>query len=255
MQKEKAAKANKTKEVKQVMLDDVRKRPEIVALITAANDYLKVRGYTEHGLRHVGFVSKTTANILRELKYDERTIELGAITGWIHDIGNAVNRLNHGITGAAMAYEILSRMHMPATEICIIISAIGNHEEQNGLPVNPVSAALILADKADAHRTRVRRESYDKNDIHYRVNYAIKKNYLSIDSEKRIIKLVIFMDESSSVMDYLQIFLSRMVLSEQAADFLDCKYELVINNTVINNHRTIIPTVLKQSETEVTVSE
>lgn len=246
-------KENITTPKKPITLDIIRKKPEIAELIKAANEYLRIRGYTEHGLRHVGFVSKTTTNILKELNYDERTIELGAIAGWIHDIGNAVNRKNHGLIGASMAYGILTKIGMPASEVCAIIGAIGNHEEENGIPVNCVSAALILADKADAHRTRVRATIIRENDIHDRVNYAIKKNYLSIDAQNKVIKLVIFMDSSSSVMDYLQIYLSRMVLSEQAAEFLGCKFELVINNTVINSHsKTPVPNV--QSDTEVKVS-
>ncbi|MDR0856177.1 MAG: HD domain-containing protein [Clostridiales bacterium] len=238
-----------------VTLADVKRRPEVQALITAANECLKVLGYTEHGLRHVGFVSVTTANILRLLGYDARMVELGAIAGWVHDVGNAINRDRHGITGAAMVYEILLRMGMPVSEVCLIIGAVGNHEEQNGTPVNPVSAALILADKADAHRTRVRMDAYDPTDIHDRVNFSIKKNVVTVEPEKRVIRLKLIMDNTSSVMDYLKIYLTRMALSEQSAAFLGCKYELVINNTIINNHNAKPVAQQETSTTEIKASD
>lgn len=222
-----------------VTLDDVKNNAEFKSLIEASNNCLKALGYTEHGLRHVGYVSKTTSNILSTLGYDARTVELGAIAGWIHDIGNAINRKHHGLTGSVLAYEILIRMGMDATEAGLIISAIGNHEEETGTPVNEIAAALILADKSDAHRSRVRRETADVHDIHDRVNLAIKKNYLAIDKAKKIIRLVIQMDSTSATMEYLQIYLSRMVLSEKAAAYLGYWFELVINGNVINRRRPI----------------
>lgn len=222
-----------------VTLDMIRANAEFRKLIDAANTNLEYMGYTEHGLRHVGYVSKTTANILTELGYDARTVEVGAIAGWIHDIGNAINRKHHGLTGATLAYDALNRMHMPAEEIAVIIGAIGNHEEETGLPVNPVSAALIIADKSDAHRSRVRKKTYNEGDIHDRVNMAIKKNYLVVDKEKRKIRLVIFMDDISSTMDYMQIYLTRILLCEKAAEFLGCVFELVINGSVINRQKKI----------------
>ena len=200
-----------------ITLKDVKQNEEFIRLIDACNECLKILGYTEHGIRHVGYVSKTTENILRTLGYDARTIELGAIAGWIHDIGNAINRKDHGLTGSVLAYDILIRMGMPPSEVTQIIAAIGNHEEQSGTPMNPISAALIIADKSDAHRSRVRRETADRRDIHDRVNLSIKKNYLAIDKDKKTIRLVIQMDNTSATMEYLQIYLSRMVLSEKAA--------------------------------------
>ncbi|GHV02939.1 phosphohydrolase [Clostridia bacterium] len=241
---------------KRVTLQDVKSNPRIKSLINGANRYLEVKGYTEHGLRHVGYVSNTTRNILEELGYDERTCELGAIAGWMHDIGNSVNRLYHGMTGATLAFDILDRMKMDPDEISLIMLAIGNHEEDYGLPVNPVSAALILADKSDAHRTRVRRGEFDPDDIHDRVNYAIKKNFVVVDKARKAIKLVLFMDHSSSLMEYFQIYMPRMVLSEQAATFLGCTYELVINDLVINSHRLPQkPSKLTLSDSEKNVSE
>lgn len=221
-------------------LEMIRANNEFRKLIDAANTNLEHMGYTEHGLRHVGYVSKTTANILSELGYEERTVELGAIAGWIHDIGNAINRKHHGLTGATLAYDALSRMHMEIDEIALIIGAIGNHEEETGLPVNPISAALIIADKSDAHRSRVRKKTFDYNDIHDRVNMAIKKNYLVVDKEKRKIRLVIFMDDISSTLDYMQIYLTRILLCEKAAEFLGCVFELMINGAVINRQKSVV---------------
>ena len=175
-------------EKKLITLKDICENPDIADLVNGANRALEVMGYTEHGPRHVGFVSRTAANILRELGYEERTVELAAITGWLHDVGNLINRVNHGITGAALIIPILSNMGMPMHEIVQIAGAIGNHEEQVGKPISSISAAIIIADKIDAHRTRVRRGKYDYNDIHDRVNYAINQNNLSVDSQERIIK-------------------------------------------------------------------
>lgn len=238
-----------------VTLGAVKENAEFKSLIEASNNCLKALGYTEHGLRHVGYVSKTTANILSTLGYDSRTVELGAIAGWIHDIGNAINRKHHGLTGSVLAYDILIRMGMLPEETAIIIAAIGNHEEETGTPVNAVAAALILADKSDAHRSRVRRETADVRDIHDRVNLSIKKNYLAIDKTKRIIRLVIQMDNTSATMEYLQIYLSRMVLSEKAAAYLGYWFELVINGNVINRRRPYGKSVDRPKAGETEVSE
>lgn len=230
--------------MEKITLDDVKNNREFAALIDRANFNLEKMGYTEHGIRHVGYVSKTTANILREVGCDERTIELGAIAGWIHDIGNAVNRLNHGLTGAVMSMSLLQNMGMDMDEISLIMAAIGNHEEQSGVPVSEVSAALILADKSDTHRSRVRRKNFSVNDIHDRVNMSIKKNYLAVNQSDKTIRLLIIMDhEMSSIMDYFEIYLSRMILCEKAAQYLGYKFELVINGRVINNQQARIGSV------------
>lgn len=242
--------------MKRITLEDVKSDADIRALIEATNHNLEVMGYTEHGLRHVGYVSRTTANILRELGYDERTVELGAITGWIHDIGNAINRKNHGLTGAGLAFGLLKNSGMDMTEIATVMGAIGNHEEETGIPVSPVSAALIIADKSDAHRSRVRRDRYDLKDIHDRVNMSIKKNSLVVDAKHRVIRLVICMDETSALMEYLQIYLSRMILSEKAAAYLGCSFELVINGALINRQtEKPTPVVLTGDEREVSAEE
>lgn len=238
--------------MKRITLEQVKADKSIHALIEAANHNLEVMGYTEHGLRHVGYVSRTTANVLRELGYDERTVELGAIAGWLHDVGNAINRKHHGLTGATLAFQLLVGLGMDMTEIGVITGAIGNHEEETGLPVSPVSAALIIADKSDAHRSRVNRKNHDPKDIHDRVNLSIKKNSLIVDGKQRKIRLVIYMDESSALMEYLQIYLTRMVLSEKAASFLGCSFELVINGALINRHELPVrPVKLSAGEKEV----
>ncbi|MCL2234252.1 MAG: HD domain-containing protein [Firmicutes bacterium] len=219
-----------------ITLKNVQDCLEIQTLINAANDNLEVMGYTEHGMRHVSYVSKNAAMVLEELGYDERTVELAAIGGFMHDIGNMVNRHNHGLTGALMAYEALLRMGMCPKEVVKITAAIGNHEEETGTPVSEVAAAVIIADKSDAHRTRVRRKSFNKDDIHDRVNNAIKKNFLAVDKEKRVISLFIYMNKTSAIMEFLKIYLSRIILCERAATYLNCAFELVINDKVINKH-------------------
>ena len=221
---------------KSISLDEVRNNAKVKELINTANTVLEAMGYTEHGLRHVGYVSKTAGDILRTLSYDERTVELGEIAGWVHDVGNAINRNFHGLNGASMLYPILNEIGFPIEETAQILAAVGNHEADTGIPVSPISAALIIADKSDAHRTRVRRKDYNVNDIHDRVNYSIKKNWVSVDVEKRVIVYRLFMDSSSSVMEFMQIFLSRMTMCEQAAELLNCRFDIVINDRLINNH-------------------
>lgn len=222
-----------------VTLASVKANEEIRTLIDTANHNLEVMGYTEHGIRHVSFVSHATSEILSELGYDDRTVELGAIAGWVHDIGNAVNRRRHGITGAVLTYRILSSMGMPPEEVALIVGAIGNHEEDIGVPVNPVCASLIIADKSDAHRSRVRRDKYNLNDIHDRVNLSIKKNFITVDKEKKVIRLFIYMDYISSPMEYMQIYMSRLVLCEKAAAALGCMFELIINGSAVNRKQDI----------------
>jgi metal-dependent HD superfamily phosphatase/phosphodiesterase len=218
----------------EITLSELRSNETINALIRAANDALAVLGYTEHGPRHVGYVSRAAANILENLHYSPRMVELAAMAGWIHDVGNAVNRTNHGITGATLLLPILREIGLPMEEIMILIGAVGNHEEQNGTPINPVSAAVIIADKSDAHRTRVRKGHYDPKDIHDRVNYAIKKNWIEVDSENHVIRFAMEMDNSSSVMDFMQIYLTRMFMCEKSARLLGCRFEVVINERVVN---------------------
>ncbi|MGI6115861.1 MULTISPECIES: HD domain-containing protein [unclassified Clostridium] len=223
-------------ENKIITIDDVRNDPQISALVHYANHIMSVMGYTEHGPRHVGVVSRVTTDILRELDYPKRTLELAEIAGWVHDVGNIVNRTDHGLNGAVMLLPILQQMGMPIEEVLRIVSAVGNHEEQHGTPVSEISAALIIADKSDAHRSRVRRGRYNPEDIHDRVNMSIKKNWVEVDKTNRVIRFELIMDGTSSVLEFLQIYMSRMVMSEDAAHFLGCRLEIVINGMIINNH-------------------
>lgn len=222
-----------------VTLKEVKQNSTVNALIRATDKCLEVMNYTEHGERHANYVSSITGKILKELGYTDRTIELGLIAGYLHDIGNSINRKFHGITGANLAFNVLSKMNMDDEEIALIIGAIGNHEEEIGVPVNPISAALIIADKSDAHRTRVHKTSFDNNDIHDRVNYAIKKNVVEVDAEKKLISSFIYMEDTSSVMEYFEIYLSRIVISEKAAKFLGTTFRLYINDVLINNIKEI----------------
>lgn len=221
---------------KQISLEDVKNNEKIKVLVNTANKVLEAMGYTEHGLRHVGYVSKVAAEILETLSYEKRLVELAAITGWVHDVGNAINRNFHGLNGASMLYPLLNEIGFPIEETAQILTAVGNHEADTGHPVSPISAALIIADKSDAHRTRVRRKSYNINDIHDRVNYSIKKNWLTINKKSRIIQYKLVMDNSSSVMEFMEIFLSRMAMCEKAAELLECRFDIVINDILINNH-------------------
>jgi metal-dependent HD superfamily phosphatase/phosphodiesterase len=221
-----------------VTLEDIQANEEISALIREANNVLTAIGYTEHGQRHVGYVSATAAAILRKLDFPDRTVELAAIAGWVHDVGNVVNRKHHGLNGAVMLFPILREMGMEMEEICQVMSATGYHEEETGTPVSEVSAALIIADKSDAHRTRVRKGKYDPYDIHDRVNYSIKKNWVEVDPVNRVIRYEMTMDATSSVMEFMQIFLTRMRMCEKAAEFLECRLDIVVNGVTINNQRT-----------------
>jgi len=218
-----------------ITLQDVRNNPDITALVDQANLALGALGYTEHGPRHVGYVSRAASKILQDLGYPERTVELAAITGWVHDVGNAVNRFDHGLTGAALILPLLKDMGMPMGEIAQIMTAVGNHEEQTGYPVTEIAAALIIADKSDAHRTRVRRKNINPADIHDRVNYSIKKNWITVDAQSKVISYEMIMDETSSVMDFMTIYLSRMTLCEQSAKTLGCSFRIIINGVLVNN--------------------
>ena len=218
-----------------ITLQDIRQHEDIQALIRAGNRYLEALGYTDHGPRHVSYVSRTASSILRALGYSQREVELAAIAGWVHDVGNSVNRHDHGPNGAVMLLPILRGMGMDMNDVMEIITAVGNHEEQSGFVSSAVSAALVLGDKSDAHKTRVRGGKPDPNDIHDRVNFSIQENRVEVDRRERVIRHELTMDESSSVMEYLQIYHSRIVMCEQAAQFLKCSFELVINGQVVNN--------------------
>jgi len=209
---------------------DIVKDPEVVVLVAEADRQLAVLGYTEHGPRHARLVAKNARSVLVALRAEERLTELAAIAGYLHDIGNVVSRDKHERISALLARDILLRLGMDYREAAQIMAAIGNHDENGGSPVSEVSAALILADKADVHKSRVRNPGLIKFDIHDRVNYAVKRSALTVRSEDRGIRFDLTVDTSvSSVMEYFEIFLSRMVISRRAADFLKCHFELVIN--------------------------
>ena len=211
--------------------NDIKNNPAIKTYITKADESLKVLGYTEHSFMHVGRAAFDAARILTELGYDEHTVELTKIAGYLHDIGNLVNRVEHSQSGAVMAFRILDNLGMPPEDIATVVTAIGNHDEGTGVPVNAVSAALIIADKADVRRSRVRNSDSSTFDIHDRVNYSVEKSELLIDAENKVITLKIQIDtEISSIMDYFEIFLERMTMCRRAATRLGLSFKLTINN-------------------------
>lgn len=210
-------------------LADVENNESLGHLIKRANEYLSVLGYTEHGIRHVTYVSRTTGRILRELGHDGRYVELGEIAGYLHDVGNMHNRKFHGPHGANLVYTELRRMGVPLEEICEITIAIANHEEEIGIAATPLTAALIIADKSDAHRTRVHQKRPGR-DIHDRVNLAITDSKVEVDAASRVITLEIEFDSSMcQIMDYFEIYLKRMEMCKEAASALGCRFKLVIN--------------------------
>lgn len=213
-------------------LEDVMKNEEVQAFVNASQKQLKALGYTEHSNRHIGIVSKRTGEILQKLGFDERTIELGKIAGYLHDIGNCVNRVDHAHTGAILAYNILKEMGMSAEERTEIMMAIGNHDEGTGTAVSDISAALILADKSDVHRDRVVNTNMSTFDIHDRVNYAVTDANLEVDGEKRKVTLTLTIDTKiCPVLNYFQIFMDRTMMSKYAAKYLNVWFELIINET------------------------
>lgn len=215
-----------------VTLEDVIKNEEVQAFINGAEKQIKALGYTEHSHRHIGIVSRRTGEILEKLGYEERTIELGKIAGYLHDIGNVINRTDHAHSGAILTYQILKDMNMPLEEITEIISAIGNHDEKTGTAVSAISAALILADKSDAHRERVTNTNMSTFDIHDRVNYAVTNSELEVDAEHKKVVLKLTIDtQICPVLDYFQIFMERTMMSKYAAKYLQIWFELVINGT------------------------
>lgn len=213
-----------------ITLDAVKKNTLANHFIDAANEYLGAVGYTEHGQRHVSLVAAMAHNTLTRLGFEEPLPELAGIAGYLHDIGNVVNRQDHGQSAALISMRILKEMGATPDEIAVIISAIGNHEEEIGEPVNPVAAALILADKSDVHKTRVRNPGQIAVDIHDRVNLAAERSFLNVDAQKKTISLQLTIDTTvSQVMEYFEIFISRMIMCRRAAKFLGCTFELIIN--------------------------
>ncbi|MBQ7335877.1 MAG: HD domain-containing protein [Clostridia bacterium] len=210
--------------------ETIKQNEDIRTYISEADASLCALGYTEHSFAHVTQVAEKAGYILQTLGYPERTAELARIAGYLHDIGNLVNRIDHSQSGAVMAFRLLDKLGFPANEISLITTAIGNHDEGTGVPVNPVAAALILADKSDVRRSRVRNTDLSTFDIHDRVNYSVIRADLRINEAHALIKLKLTIDTHiGSVMDYFEIFLDRMILCRKAAEKLNLQFKLIIN--------------------------
>ncbi|MBQ5797312.1 MAG: HD domain-containing protein [Firmicutes bacterium] len=213
-----------------ITMEDLKKNETISTYIKKADESLISMGYTEHSFAHVGKVAHDAKMILETLGYPERDAELAEMAGYLHDIGNVINRIDHAQSGAVMAFRILDKMGADAEDIATIVTAIGNHDEKTAFPVNPVAAALILADKCDVRDTRVRNKDHITFDIHDRVNYSVKESKLLVRPENQEIELKLGIDTTiCAVMDYFEIFLTRMILCKKAAEKLGMKFVLTIN--------------------------
>ncbi len=217
-----------------VTFEELKHNDTIRTYIQRADESLTALGYTEHSFAHVGKVAHTADYILRTLGYEEHQIELAKIAAFMHDIGNLVNREEHSQSGAIMAFRILDHLGMDAADIATVVTAVGNHDEGNGVPVNAISAALILADKSDVRRSRVRNRDFATFDIHDRVNYSVTESKLVINEARDAIRLYLTIEtEYSSIMDYFEIFMGRMLLCRKAADRLGLRFGLTINEQEI----------------------
>lgn len=209
--------------------EQIKQDPAIRIYIAKADESLKALGYTEHSFAHVTNVAETAGMLLENLGYPQRTVELAKIAGFLHDIGNVVNRVDHSQSGALMAFRILDRMDFPPEEIATVVSAIGNHDEGSGVPVNPVAAALILGDKSDVRRSRVRNQADIAHDIHDRVNYSVTGRELVMEDRKTLELRLTVDTQYSSAMEFFEIFMTRMHLCRKAARTLELDFRLVIN--------------------------
>ncbi len=213
-------------------LEDIKNNKEIEELILSSQKQLNALGYTEHSMRHISIVSNRAAKILETLDYPKERIELAKIAGYMHDIGNCVNRVDHAHSGAILAYQILKEMGMNVQDRTEIMMAIGNHDEQTGTAVSDISAALILADKSDVHRDRVVNTNMSTFDKHDKVNYAVTNADFIINKEQRKVTLDLTIDtEICPVLDYFEIFMDRTMMSKYAAKYLNIWFELIINGT------------------------
>ena len=213
-----------------VTFEAVKQSQEIQTYITQADASLLALGYTEHSFAHVGRCAKVAGDLLRDLGYDEKTVELCRIAAYMHDIGNVVNRHDHAQTGAVMAFRILDKMGMEPADVAAVITALGHHDGPTAFPVNAIAAALLLADKTDVRRSRVRNRDTINFDIHDRVNYAVERSGLTLDQERRTVTLSLSINtEVCAVMDYFEIFLKRMLLCRKAAEFFGLAFHLDIN--------------------------
>ena len=218
-----------------VTIKQVRRDAEVIAFVRQANQTLYALGYTEHGQRHVGLVGNIAENILERLGYEQRLCELANVAGYLHDIGNVIHREHHAMSGSIMAWRLLSQMGMTPEECALVMNAIGNHEEERGLASTPIAAAVIIADKADVHRSRVQNPNMEDFDIHDRVNYAATRSFVRVEAEKHVIALELEIDTHfAHVIEYFEIFLDRMTMVRQAVEFLGCSFQLIINETVFS---------------------
>jgi len=217
-----------------VTLREIRNNQRIRAYIDGASNLLAAIGYTEHGHRHAGIVSSITRYILEGIGKEPREVEIGAIAAYLHDIGNVINRSMHPISGAGMVFHILDDLEMDPKEVSLIVGAIGNHEETDGIPFNDISAALIIADKSDVHYSRVQNPFPETFDIHDRVNHAVQRSRVDLNAETKEILLELEIDTAeATVMEYFEIFLNRMVMCRHAADRLGYKFKLSCNGTFL----------------------
>lgn len=217
-----------------ISFEEIKNNPDIKTYIRKADESLVALGYTEHSFAHVGLVAHNCKYILSSLGFSEREQELGQIAGFLHDIGNLVNRVEHSQSGAVMAFRILTNMNMEAADVAEVVTAIGNHDEGTGRPVSPIAAALILADKSDVRRSRVRNADETSFDIHDRVNYSVRKSELFISDNSSTITLSLEVDTNyGSVMDYFEIFLQRMIMCRKAAEALGMSFKLIINGQAL----------------------
>ncbi|MGH3441468.1 MAG: phosphohydrolase [Nitriliruptorales bacterium] len=216
------------------LLEKIEHDPSVTAFIKLADQFLAVQGFTEHGFRHASLVGRIAHNVLKHLDAAEELCELAALGGYLHDVGNVVSRANHGISSAWIAHDALARLGVDPYRIGIVMSAVGNHEEQYGTSVGPVAAAVILADKSDVHRSRVREKADTAIDIHDRVNFAVTRSFQRVDAEAATITLELELDtEISGLMEYFEIFLDRMIMCRRAARTLGCEFRIVANDIPI----------------------
>ncbi len=208
----------------------IEKDPAVATYIRQADAALKAYGYTEHSFPHVARTSQVAARILTDFGYPQRQVELAQIAGFLHDIGNCINRVDHAQSGALMAFQLLTAKGMPPEEIAQVIAAIGNHDESSAVPVSAIAAALILADKTDVRRSRVRNQNIASFDIHDRVNYSVEASDFSLNPQDKTMALTLQIDTNiCPVMEYFEIFLGRMILCKRAADFFGCRFQLIVN--------------------------
>ena len=214
------------------LLDQVAGTKVVQTYIALADQFTGQLGFTDHGFRHANLVGHIAYNILARLGHESRVAELAAVAGYLHDIGNVVSRQNHPQSSALIAMPVLTELGLPVEDIGLIVGAIGNHEEELGRPVSPVSAAVNIADKSDVHRSRVRKDARVEFDIHDRVNYAVRHSFVRVDAEQRTVTLELDIDTTvSDILEYFEIFLTRMMMCRRAAEGLDCKFRMTVNGS------------------------